>query len=179
MNLKLKRTPGIYLVGFMAAGKSTVGRHLAHRLGWNFFDIDKEIEAAEKLTIAELFETRGEPEFRRIEADILWQHVRWIERGRPAVLALGGGAFAAGTNRELIEENGVSVWLDCPFPTVQRRVAQQHGGLLRPLARDPVEFEALFRRRLEIYQLAHMRVAIEGDDPEQTVDAILAGPYFQ
>ena len=95
MNLKLKRTPGIYVVGFMAAGKSTVGRHLAHRLGWNFFDTDAEIEAAEKTAIADLFATRGEPEFRRIETDIIRQHVRWIERGRPAVLALGGGAFAS------------------------------------------------------------------------------------
>ena len=68
MILKLKRTPGIYVVGFMASGKSTVGRHLAHRLGWNFFDTDEEIEAAEKMTIAEIFTTRGEAEFRRIES---------------------------------------------------------------------------------------------------------------
>ena len=58
MNLKLKRTPGIYVVGFMASGKSTVGRHLAHRLGWNFFDTDSEIEAAERVTVAELFASR-------------------------------------------------------------------------------------------------------------------------
>src|SRR5262252_4168636 len=66
MNARLKRTPGIYVAGFMGAGKSTVGRHLAHRLGWNFFDTDHEIEAAEHVTIPELFSTRGEPEFRRI-----------------------------------------------------------------------------------------------------------------
>ena len=84
MILKLKRTPGIYVVGFMASGKSTVGRHLAHRLGWNFFDTDTEIESVEKMAIAEIFATRGETEFRRIESEILRQHVRWIERGRPA-----------------------------------------------------------------------------------------------
>src|SRR5262249_46847843 len=83
MNLRLKLTPGIYVVGFMGAGKSTVGRHLAHRLGWSFFDTDHEIEAAEKTTIAEIFSTRGEPEFRRIESEILRHHVQWIERGRP------------------------------------------------------------------------------------------------
>jgi shikimate kinase len=87
MNLKLKRTPGIYLVGFMGSGKSTIGRLLAHRLGWNFFDTDEEIEAAERTTIAEIFEGRGEPEFRRIETEILRQHVSWIERGRPSVVA--------------------------------------------------------------------------------------------
>ena len=59
MNLKLKRTPGIYVVGFMASGKSTVGRHLAHRLGWDFYDTDHEIESAENATIAEIFNTRG------------------------------------------------------------------------------------------------------------------------
>src|SRR5438105_14816219 len=75
MNLKLKRTPGIYVVGFMGVGKTTVGRHLAHRLGWNFFDTDSEIEAAEKAVIADLFAQRGEQEFRRIETEIMRQHV--------------------------------------------------------------------------------------------------------
>jgi shikimate kinase len=179
MNLRLKRTPGIYLVGFMASGKSTVARHLAHRMGWNFFDTDCEIERAEQTTIAELFEQRGEPEFRRIETEILKQHVRWIERGRPAVLALGGGAFTVQENRELLGEHGVSVWLDCPFDTVQRRLAAQQGGAVRPLARDPEKFAALYEARTELYRLADVRVAIEGDDPEETVNAILAGPIFR
>ena len=66
MNLKLKRTPGIYLVGFMGCGKSTVGGALAERLGWSFFDIDSEIEEAENQPIAGIFAARGEREFRRI-----------------------------------------------------------------------------------------------------------------
>src|SRR5271156_3117090 len=115
MNVRLKRTPGLYLVGFMGSGKTTIGRHLAHRLGWSFFDLDHEIEVAEKTTIAELFDTRGEPEFRRIEAAMLRQHVHWIEHGRPAVLALGGGAFVDASNRDLIMENGIAIWLDCSF----------------------------------------------------------------
>jgi shikimate kinase len=179
MNLRLKGTPGIYLVGFMASGKSTIGRHLARRMGWNFFDTDTEIEAAENTTIAELFDSRGEPEFRRIESAILRQHVHWIERGRPAVLALGGGAFADQANRELLSENGVSVWLDCPFEVVQRRVAAQHGGALRPLARDPVKFQALYAARRTSYQHADLRVAIDSDDPDSAVAAILADPFFR
>lgn len=179
MNLKLKGTPGIYLVGFMASGKSTVGRHLAHRLGWNFFDTDQEIESAEKMTIAELFDSRGETEFRRIESEILRQHVRRIERGRPVVLALGGGAFAEARNRDLISDHGVTVWLDCPFETVQRRVAGQQGGLLRPLARDPEKFEALWKSRRSVYELADVRVTIDSDDPEAAVAAILADPIFR
>src|ERR1022692_5190369 len=66
MILKLKRTPGIYLVGFMGSGKSTIGRLLAERIGWHFVDLDEEIEAAERMSILEIFETRGEAEFRRV-----------------------------------------------------------------------------------------------------------------
>ena len=71
MNLRLKRTPGIYLVGFMGSGKSTIGRLLAEKIGWPFFDLDQEIEAREGATIAAIFEARGEAEFRRIEAAAL------------------------------------------------------------------------------------------------------------
>ena len=179
MNLRLKRTPGLYLVGFMASGKTTVGRHLAHRMGWNFFDTDAEIEAAEKMTIAEIFTSRGEPEFRRIEASILKQHVQWIERGRPAVVALGGGAFAQESNRDLLRNNGISIWLDCPFETVDRRVAEAASDRVRPLARDPQQFRALYDSRRDAYSMADMRVTIESDDPEQTVAAIMAHPVLQ
>lgn len=176
MNLKLKRTPGLYLLGFMASGKSTVGRHLAERLGWSFFDTDHEIEAAERTTITHIFDTRGESEFRRIEREILCEHVHWIERGRPAVLALGGGAFLSLENRSLLAENGVTVWLDCPFDVIQRRVAHSSH---RPLARDPEKFAALYAARLETYRVADIHVPIQSDDPHQTVAAILAHPLLK
>lgn len=176
MILRLKQTPGIYIVGFMGAGKSTVGRHLAHRLGWSYFDTDEEIEAAERVSIAELFSTRGEAAFRQIESNVLRQHVSWIERGRPAVLALGGGAFTIPQNRELLANSGISVWLDCPFETVQRRVAQASH---RPLARDPVAFAALYHDRRECYAQADIRVPVESDDPEVTVAALVAHPLFR
>ena len=176
MNLRLKRTPGIYVVGFMGAGKTTVGRHLAHRLGWSFFDTDAEIEAAEKTAIADLFAARGEPEFRRIETAVIRQHVCWIERGRPAVLALGGGAFSQPDNRLLLRDNGIAVWLDCPFETVRRRVGQ---ATHRPLAHDPIAFAALFEARRQHYCLADVHIPISGDDPEITVAAILAHPLFK
>jgi len=176
MNLRLKRTPGIYIVGFMASGKSTIGRSLAHRLGWSFFDIDDEIEAAEKCTIAEIFTARGEEEFRRIENEIIRQHVKWIERGRPAVLALGGGAFAQVRNRDLLLGNGIAFWLDCPFEVVVRRVGQTSH---RPLARDPQQFAALYESRRDAYGLADARIAIETDDPGDAVAAILAHPILK
>ncbi|HEV2446882.1 MAG TPA: shikimate kinase [Candidatus Sulfopaludibacter sp.] len=176
MNLRLKKTPGIYVVGFMASGKSTIGRALAHRLGWSFFDCDDEIEAAEKTTIVEIFESRGEAEFRRIESKILRQHVRWIERGRPAVLALGGGAFVESANRDLVLGNGIAIWLDCPFEVVCRRVAETSH---RPLARDPRNFAELYRSRREAYRLADVHIPIESDDPAAAVEAIVVHPIFK
>ena len=83
MILKLKRTPGLYLVGFMGCGKTTVGEMVADELGWSFVDIDEEIEAREQTTIARIFNTRGEPEFRRLESEVLHTSVRLVQRGRP------------------------------------------------------------------------------------------------
>ncbi len=176
MNLKLKRTPGIYLVGFMGSGKSTVGRALAHRLGWSFFDIDSEIERAECATIAEIFAARGEPEFRRIEAEMIRCHVGWVERGRPAVVALGGGAFCGPENREALGSNGVTVWLDCPLEVAERRAARDP---VRPLAADTSAFRALFERRLAIYALADIRVSSAADDPAVAIEAILSHPMIE
>ncbi len=176
MNPRLKGTPGIYLVGFMGSGKSTVGRLLAERLGWSFADIDEEIERAEHATIPEIFETRGEAEFREIEARILQDHVSEIEAGQPAVIAVGGGAFVRAANREAILRSGVAVWLDCPFEIVQRRV-----GLAshRPLARDPERFAKLFEERRPVYALANVHIAIDCDDPAPAVEAILNHPSLR
>ena len=176
MNIKLKVTPGIYLVGFMASGKSTIGRLLAHRLGWSFFDTDDEIESGEKTTIADIFDSRGEAEFRRIETEILRQHTRWIERGRAAVLALGGGAFAQTENRRLLADHGLTIWLDCPLDTVSRRIAKASH---RPLARDPEKLAGLYEARREAYGLADIHVAIQGDDPAEAVEAILRDPLLR
>jgi shikimate kinase len=157
----------IFVVGFMGAGKSTVGRALARRLGWAYADLDEEIEAAERSAISEIFSRHGETEFRRIETDTLR---RRLETGEPAVLALGGGAFTIPANRDLLRGRGITVWLDCPFDTIQRRVAQ---STHRPLARDPLAFAALYHSRRESYRQADIRIPIESDDPETTVDAIL------
>jgi shikimate kinase len=175
MNLKLKRTPGIYLVGFMGCGKTTIGRILADRLGWTFIDLDKDIEAQLKTTIARIFETQGEDEFRRLESEAIRGKVRSIERGAPMVVALGGGAFVKPENVELLKNNGVTIWLDCPLSVVKRRVEQNSD---RPLARDSRKFEQLYQERQRAYGEADYRVESADDDPLTAVEIILKLPLF-
>lgn len=175
MILKLKRTPGIYLVGFMASGKTTIGRRLADELGWSFVDLDEDIERQAGTTIAEIFDTRGEDEFRRLETAAILKRVRLIERGRPMVVALGGGAFAQPRNFELLENNGISVWLDCPFAKVAERVARESH---RPLARDLDRCRELYDTRRAAYERADFRIEIQGDDPVAVVQSILNLPIF-
>ncbi|MBV9401375.1 MAG: shikimate kinase [Bryobacterales bacterium] len=171
MLLKLKRTPGIFLVGFMGSGKSTVGHALADELGWHFTDLDAEIERAEGTVIADIFDSRGEEEFRRIETDALARCVKSIQSGRPQVVSLGGGALLSEHNFNLVSHNGVTIWLDCPFETLAKRVA---AASHRPLARDPERLRKLFNDRREGYARAEYRIDSASDDAHAAVAQILA-----
>jgi shikimate kinase len=175
MILKLKRTPGIYLVGFMASGKTTIGRLLAHELGWSFADSDQDIEDEQQVPIGEIFDQRGEEEFRRIENEAVRRRLREVERGKPTVLALGGGAFIDQSNQTMLREKGVTIWLDCSFPRVCGRV---QGTSHRPLARDPQKLEQLYEQRRTGYANAEYRIEIDSDDPATVVAAILKLPIF-
>lgn len=171
MILQLKNTPGIYLVGFMGSGKSTVGRRLAGDLGWPFEDLDAVIEAREHTTISALFAQHGEAEFRSRESDALKQVIAPVSRGLPLVLALGGGAFTSEVNRARLKGHGLSIWLDCPLERCRERVAKERH---RPLARDPLAFANLYTERRPIYALADFRIATDTDDDSETVRRILA-----
>jgi shikimate kinase len=176
MILRLKRTPGIYLVGFMASGKSTIGRLLAERIGWHFVDLDDEIETARNMRISAIFEAHGEEEFRRIEHEAMRGRVKSIECGRPTVMALGGGAFVRPENYALLENNGITIWLDCSFEVVKRRVGDTTH---RPLARDPESFARLYEARREGYARADYRIPTDDDDAAIALEALLALPLFQ
>jgi shikimate kinase len=175
MILKLKQTPGIYLVGFMGSGKSTIGHLLADRIGWPFADLDRDIEATHASTIPNLFETLGEPGFRRIESEALVKRTRSVKNGMPLVLALGGGAYVQPENAGLVDASGVSIWLDTPFETIQQRVS---GHSHRPLAADPVFFRELFLTRRDAYAKAAYTVPVTSDDPAVTLAQLLALPIF-
>jgi shikimate kinase len=175
MTLKLKRTPGIYLVGFMGCGKTTIGRLLAGRIGWHFADLDHDIEKAHGGTVQQIFAEHGEPRFRQMEHQALRERITAVERGKPSVVALGGGTFVRPDNYALLENNGVTLWLDAPFELIRKRV--QSDGT-RPLAADPVQFRALFDSRRAGYEMADHRVPIVSEDPEVTIDSIIALQLF-
>ena len=175
MLLKLKRTPGLYLVGFMGSGKSAIGRLLADELGWSFADVDDDIEKEQGVSIAEIFDTRGEEEFRRLEHEALRKRVRDVEHGRPLVLALGGGTFINPANRGLLEERGVTLWLDCSFPRICSRL---EGQTHRPLARHPDKFRQLYDDRRDAYSQAEFRIEADTDDAAAVVAEILKLPIF-
>ena len=175
MILKLKRTPGIYLVGLMGSGKTTVGRILGEELGWSFVDLDDDVEADQQKPIGDIFEQQGEATFRTIETAMLKKRVRMIERGMPTVLALGGGAFVQPGNFELIENNGVTIFLNCP---IERALHRVRGHQHRPLARDVERFTQLYLARQPLYAKADYRIPIESDDPQVALKAILSLPLF-
>jgi shikimate kinase len=176
MSVQRKPVSGLYLVGFMACGKTTIGRALAHELNWPFIDIDTEIEARESRAISQIFLEHGERRFREVEAEVLRHCITQIEAGAPAVVALGGGAFVEPANRALIENSGVSVWLDCPLEMVRKRLGEDS---TRPLAANRNGLEKLFAERRIFYALANHRIEVETDDPSVTVERILTLPIFR
>ena len=156
------KTDKIYLVGFMAAGKTTVARALARRLGWQAADIDALIEQRERSTVADIFAKRGEPYFRALERAILLEQIAL----RHVVVATGGGTFVDPQNRAAINSDGISVWLDVPF---ERVVARVPADGRRPLAADRIEFERLYHSRRAAYESAHIRL----DASRAGIDALV------
>jgi shikimate kinase len=145
------KTDKVYLVGFMGAGKSSVARALARRLDWRAIDIDEMIEQRERQSVAAIFARHGEPYFRNLERSVLLEQVPT----RHLVVATGGGTFVAPPNRALINQDGLSVWLDVP---IERLIARVPTDGRRPLASDRAGFERLYTSRREAYQHAHHRV---------------------
>ena len=135
----------VALIGFMGAGKTTLGLMAAERLGRLFVDLDRELERSMQRSIPELFEERGEVEFRLEEAAAT---IAALKSGRPAVLALGGGAVETPKIRKALREHALTVYLEVDADTAWMRT--RGGG--RPLARDEESFRALYERRLSVYE---------------------------
>ncbi|MCA1631336.1 MAG: dephospho-CoA kinase [Acidobacteria bacterium] len=161
-------TRRVVITGFMGAGKTTVARALAARLGCASIDADEFITAREGRSPREIIEREGEPRFREIESRVLAE-ILAVESAR--VVALGGGAWTITANRELIARRDcLTVWLDAPFELCWRRIARAEPNA-RPLAREREAARGLYETRRELYALASRRVAVDGSKPAEGVAA--------
>ncbi len=162
-------TRPVVLVGMMGAGKTTVGRRLAPRLGLPFFDADSEIEKAAGMCVADLFQLHGEKSFRDGEAKV----IKRLLKGPPHVLATGGGAVTHPATRKLISKEAISIWIRAETDTIVRRATRRG---TRPLLKtgDPQEtIERLLDERREFYASADIHIDSQPGPHENTVMLIL------
>ncbi|NQV58783.1 MAG: shikimate kinase [Alphaproteobacteria bacterium] len=155
---------GVVLVGLMGAGKSSVGRRLAKRLGLPFFDADQEIEKAAGCSIDEIFSRHGEAAFRSGERQVIAR----LLGGGGHVLATGGGAFMDPETRAAIREKGISIWLNAGLEVLLERVLRRDN---RPLLKqgDPEQIlRGLMAERNPVYALADLTVT-SGQGPHEDV----------
>lgn len=168
MTADLKKT-NLYLVGMMGAGKTTVGRKLAKRLGYRFLDTDALIEQTAGQPITDLFAQTGEAAFRALETQVLAQ----VSAHTQLVVATGGGIVTQSMNWSHLR-HGVVIWLDVPVPVLVSRLS---GDTSRPLLKDAditTKLEALLAERGDRYALADIRIAYEGRSIGKTCDRILS-----
>ena len=161
----------LVLTGFMGAGKSTIGRLLAARLGWSFLDLDTHLEQRAGATIPEIFATQGEARFRRLESTALASALTH----RSTVIALGGGTPESLTNRLLLEQTPATftIFLDAPFPTLFDRCILQDTP--RPVLADPESAQTRYTSRHPLYKrLAGLTIDTATLTADETVDALLA-----
>jgi shikimate kinase len=154
----------VVLVGMMGAGKSSIGRRLAGRLGLSFVDADTEIETAAGMSIPEIFDKHGEPYFRAGEARVI---ARLLDHG-PQVLATGGGAIMDQNTRDLIHVKGISIWLKADLDVLSKRTKRRGD---RPLVD---KMKDLLPLREPIYALSDIVVQSRDEPHETIVDEIIA-----
>lgn len=160
----------VVLVGFMGAGKSTVGRELARVLNWSFYDLDGLVESRTGKTVAALFSEQGEPAYRKLEAQSLTEIFQKLE-DEPAVVALGGGAFVQEPIRQIIRDYSASVvYLDVGLEEAFRRCAAAPG--FRPLLSDREQATLLYEERLPFYRTADLEVRTDGKTPTAVAQEI-------
>ena len=159
------KTDKLYLVGFMGAGKTTIGRALSRRIGWRFEDIDERIEARTRRSVASIFAQQGEPHFRQLEREVLGELLPL----RQLIVATGGGTFGEADNRAVMLADGAVAWLDVPLAKVLERVPADGR---RPLASDRTVMEQLYNRRRLAYAEAHLRLDASCS-PAETVERLL------
>lgn len=161
------RADKIYLVGFMAAGKSSLAREVGRRLGWKVEDVDERIEARERRPVAAIFAADGETYFRAVEREV----VQELLPPRHVVVATGGGTFVDPDLRALVKADGAVFWIDAPLDRIIDRLPRDGS---RPLAANRLQLESLYESRRVAYAQAHVRLeaarASVGDLADQVVE---------
>jgi len=161
----------VFLVGFMGAGKTTVGRALARKMGWRFADLDRMVERREKRAVCEIFQDAGESAFRQAESAALEELLGGPASPRPLVAALGGGTLTVRVNRRLLAgAGGKVVFLQAPLEELRQRCLQAGG--LRPLFRDRKDFARLYASRRAGYARADLTVDTYGRKPAEVAAQI-------
>jgi shikimate kinase len=165
---QMSNRPGspIFLVGFMGAGKTTVGHALAKELRYDFIDLDDVISSRSGKSVQQIFLELGEPEFRRLETEA----IRSCRNLRRTVVALGGGAYVSEVNRDLLRRIGKTVWLDCPLDVCLGRI---RGDQSRPLLGDAHAMRALLDSRRPSYSQADLRIDSAELTPENLANEIV------
>ena len=166
-------TRSVVLVGMMGAGKSTIGRRLSLRLRLPFLDADTEIETAAGMSIPDIFEARGEADFRDGEARVI---ARLLDSG-PGVLATGGGAFMREETRNRIRDKAISIWLKADADIIMRRVKRRADRPLLQTADPEATVGRLLREREPIYQYADLTVWSRDVPHEKIVDECIEALY--
>jgi shikimate kinase len=157
----------VLLVGFMGAGKTSVGRALGQQLNWIFEDLDDRIATREGRTVADIFRDSGESEFRRAERAVLEQVLGELRGGVARIVALGGGTFSQGQNHKAIQASGIpTVFLDAPVEELWQRCEQPANLDARPLQTSASKFRELHKARLPYYRTASLRVDTAGKQVE-------------
>ncbi|MBB5574097.1 MULTISPECIES: shikimate kinase [Rhizobium] len=147
-------TRNLVLVGLMGAGKSSIGRLVAHQLGIPFVDTDIEIERVSRMTISELFEAYGEDEFRALETRV----IKRLLKGGPRVVSTGGGAFINDRTRRHVKRSGLSVWLKADLDVLWERVNKRDTRPLLKTENPKQTLEKLMNARYPIYAEADLTV---------------------
>lgn len=166
---ELKASRHVFLVGFMGSGKTTAGRELARRRGWEFIDLDQTIEQTAARTIDAIFREQGEAAFRQHETAALQNLLHSKESQGFQVIALGGGAFVQPANRTLIDSVRAEViFLDAPVDELLRRCRAQ-SEVVRPLLQNESRFRRLYDERRPHYQTARIKI----DTHQRTVNDVV------
>jgi shikimate kinase len=170
--VQTNRTRCVFLIGFMGAGKTSVGRMTAQRLRWKFCDLDRMVEHRAGKPISAIFSEQGEAGFRKLESAVLQDVLKEAEAsGDSRIVALGGGAFVQPENEKAIANAGaITILLEAPLEELQRRCAQDNVD--RPLARDAERFAELFQQRRGAYRKAQHHVNTMGKSVGQVAQEV-------